>query len=442
MTERVATAQPVNTPGQVLFASLIGTTIEFFDFYIYATAAVLVFPRLFFPSSDPASATLASLATFAIAFFARPVGSALFGHFGDRVGRKTTLVAALLTMGVSTVVIGALPTYASIGVAAPFLLALCRFGQGLGLGGEWGGAVLLAIENAPPGKRAWYGMFPQLGAPLGFLCSGGIFLLLSQGLSEEQFYSFGWRVPFLASALLVVVGLYVRLTITETPVFRQAVQRDERVSVPMVTVFTRHTRALVLGTISALATFVLFYRQQFLLIQLFGILFFAATIPCSALLADRVGRRRTLLWVSAAIAAFGFLFAPLLVAGPVGVTVMTALGLALMGLTYGPLGTVLSEFFPTAVRYTGSSLTFNLAGIFGASLAPYIATWLATHHGLPFVGYYLTTAALLTWIALYFTRETKDDNLIAVSGSTSLTAGGSTSFTPGGSTSFTPGRKP
>src|SRR5881409_3032863 len=217
----VSTGKRVNTPGQVLFASLIGTTIEFFDFYIYATAAVLVFPRLFFPASDPAASTLASLATFAIAFFARPIGSALFGHFGDRVGRKTTLVAALMTMGVSTVAIGTLPTYATIGIAAPLLLALCRFGQGLGLGGEWGGAVLLAIENAPPGKRAWYGMFPQLGAPIGFLFSGGVFLALSALLTDAQFFAFGWRLPFLASSLLVGVGLYVRLTITETPVFRE-----------------------------------------------------------------------------------------------------------------------------------------------------------------------------------------------------------------------------
>src|ERR671934_875098 len=176
-----------SSPTRILLASLIGTTIEFFDFYIYATAAVLVFPRLFFPASDPTSATLASLATFGIAFLARPIGSALFGHFGDRIGRKATLVAALLTMGLSTVTIGALPTYASIGLAAPLLLAICRFGQGLGLGGEWGGAVLLAIENAPPGRRAWYGMFPQLGAPIGFIFSGGIFLVLSRQLTNEQF---------------------------------------------------------------------------------------------------------------------------------------------------------------------------------------------------------------------------------------------------------------
>src|SRR6187399_459362 len=222
---REPAAPRVNSPRQVLFASLIGTTIEFFDFYIYATAAVLVFPKLFFPASDPASATLASLATFGIAFLARPIGSAVFGHFGDRVGRKTTLVAALLTMGVSTVLIGLLPTYESIGLAAPALLALCRFGQGLGLGGEWGGAVLLAIENAPPGKRAWYGMFPQLGAPVGFFFSAVVFLVLSALLSDAQFFRFGWRIPFLASAALVLVGLYVRLTITETPVFREAVQR-------------------------------------------------------------------------------------------------------------------------------------------------------------------------------------------------------------------------
>src|SRR2546423_6504188 len=217
-------AKRINSPAQVLFASLIGTTIEYFDFYIYATAAVLVFPRLFFPASDAASAVLASLATFAIAFVARPIGSALFGHFGDRIGRKATLVAALLTMGVSTVAIGTLPTYASIGVAAPALLSLCRFGQGLGLGGEWGGAVLLAVENAPPGRRAWYGMFPQLGAPIGFFLSGGVFLLLSRWLTDKQFFAFGWRLPFLASAVLVFLGLYVRLTITETPVFQEALE--------------------------------------------------------------------------------------------------------------------------------------------------------------------------------------------------------------------------
>ena len=421
------TTKPINTPQQVLFASLIGTTIEFFDFYIYATAAVLVFPRLFFPASDPASATLASLATFAIAFLARPLGSALFGHFGDRIGRKATLVAALLTMGVSTVAIGVLPAYHAIGIAAPLLLALCRFGQGLGLGGEWGGAVLLAVENAPPGQRAWYGMFPQLGAPLGFFFSGSTFLLLSRTLTDDQFFRFGWRIPFLASAALVVIGLYVRLTITETPVFRDAVHRSERVRVPMLVVFRDHSLTLFVGVLASLATFVLFYlmtvfalswgtsalgyrRDTFLLLQLFGVICFALAIPLSAILAER-SRRRTLLGVSAAIAAFGLVMAPLLASGTLGAALTLAIGLSLMGLTYGPLGTVLSELFPTAVRYTGSSLTFNLAGIFGASLAPYAATWLATRYGLPYVGYYLTGAALLTIAGLLAIPETRDHNL-------------------------------
>ena len=430
MRERaVETIRPnVNTPGQVLFASLIGTTIEFFDFYIYATAAVLVFPRLFFPTSDPASAVLASLATFGIAFVARPIGSALFGHFGDRIGRKATLVAALLTMGVSTVAIGILPTYETIGIAAPALLALCRFGQGLGLGGEWGGAVLLAVENAPPGKRAWYGMFPQLGAPIGFLFSGSSFLALSGWLTNDQFLAFGWRIPFLASAALVAVGLYIRLTITETPVFQQAAMREERVKVPMLTVIRDHPRTLVLGTLASIETFVLFYlmtvfslswgtsvlgysRNTFLLIQLLGVVFFALTIPISALIAERGGRRTTLIWVTVAIGVFGLVMAPLLTSGLVGATIAMVVGLSLMGLTYGPLGTTLSELFPTRVRYTGSSLTFNLAGIFGASLAPYIATWLAQNYGLQFVGYYLVVAALLTLVGLVAIEETRDQRL-------------------------------
>ncbi|HEY0759343.1 MAG TPA: MFS transporter [Acidisarcina sp.] len=421
----------MNSPRQVLFASLIGTTIEFFDFYIYATAAVLVFPRLFFPKSDPTAATLASLATFGIAFLARPVGSALFGHFGDRVGRKTTLVLALSTMGVSTVAIGALPTYHSIGVAAPVLLALCRFGQGLGLGGEWGGAILLAVENAPPNRRAWYGMFPQLGAPLGFFLSGGVFLLLSRLLSNDQFFRYGWRLPFLSSAVLVLLGLYVRLTITETPVFREARARGEQVRMPMLSVVVRHTRELVMGITICLSTFVLFYlmtvfalswgtsalgytRGKFLLMQLFDISFFAISIPLSALLAER-GRRRVMLSVTVAIGLFGLFMAPLFTAGTSGALLMMAIGLLLMGFTYGPLGTVISELFPTAVRYTGSSLAFSLAGILGASLAPYIATSLAKRYGLQYVGYYLTTSAVLTLFGLLMIRETRGEDLARTS---------------------------
>ena len=418
---------PTNSALRVATASFIGTAIEFFDFYIYATAAVLVFPKLFFPSSDPATATLASLATFGIAFLARPIGSALFGHFGDRVGRKTTLVLALGTMGASTVSIGLLPGYHSIGIIAPLLLALCRFGQGIGLGGEWGGAVLLAIENAPPGKRAWYGMFPQLGAPIGFFLSGSVFLLLSQILTDKQFFTFGWRLPFLASSVLVFLGLYVRLTITETPVFQQSRERGEQVRLPTVEVFRHHTRALVAGTLLCMATFVLFYlmivfalswgttalgipRGRFLQMQLLDTLFFALMIPVSAILAER-GRRSSMLWITGAIFLFGFILAPIFVAGQGGALGMMALGLALMGLTYGPLGTVVSELFPTPVRYSGSSLAFNFAGILGASLAPYIAMWLAKNYGLPYVGYYLSASAVLTFIGLLMIRETKDDDL-------------------------------
>jgi metabolite-proton symporter len=405
------------TKGRVLFASLIGTTIEFFDFYIYGTAAVLVFPQLFFPAGDSAAATLQSLATFALAFFARPLGSALFGHFGDRIGRKATLVAALLTMGLSTMAIGLLPTYATIGVAAPALLALCRLGQGLGLGGEWGGAVLLATENAPPGKESWYGMFPQLGAPLGFLCSTGIFVVLTELLSDSDFLTWGWRIPFIASTMLVVLGLYVRLQLTETPAFQRAMELEERVRVPIIAVVRDHRRTLVLATLTAVTTFVLFYlitvftlswgtselglaRQEFLRLQMIGALFLAATIPVSAKIADRYGRWPALIASSVAVIAFGLLLAPLLGSGAVlDVTLCLALGFALMGFTYGPLGTALAELFPTAVRYTGASLTFNLAGILGGSLAPYIATYLAGAHGIAYVGYYLAGAATLTLAA-------------------------------------------
>jgi metabolite-proton symporter len=411
---RDAVTTPVNSPGRVLFASLIGTTIEFFDFYIYATAAVLVFPKLFFPAGDPATATLQSFATFALAFIARPIGSALFGHFGDRIGRKATLVAALLTMGISTVVIGVLPTYAQIGLVAPALLALCRLGQGLGLGGEWGGAVLLAIENAPPGKRAWYGMFPQLGAPLGFLAATGLFLFLTEKMGDAAFYAWGWRVPFLASSALVLMGLWMRLRLNETPAFARAMAQHERVKVPMFDVFSRHPRALISGTFAALATFVIFYlmtvfalswatsrlgysRESFLIVQMVGVLFFALFIPVSAWLADRRGGRFTMLLATVLIFAFGIAYAPLLAHS--GMLFMVV-GMCVVGITYGPLGTVLAQVFPTAVRYTGASLAFNLAGIFGASLAPYLATWLAKTYGLAYVGYYLSAAAVLTLLAL------------------------------------------
>ena len=416
-----------NSPARVLFASMIGTTIEFFDFYIYATAAVLVFPRLFFPAGDPTAATLQSLATFALAFFARPVGSAVFGHFGDRVGRKATLVAALMTMGVSTVAIGLLPTHAQVGVLAPALLALCRFGQGLGLGGEWGGAVLLATENAPPGKRAWYGMFPQLGAPVGFILATGAFIALDTWLDEAAFFAWGWRVPFLGSAVLVALGLWMRLRLEETPAFRRVLERKALQRLPVLSVLVAHPRALLSGVFASLATFVLFYlmtvfalgwatlelgyaRDDFLWLQLVGVAFFALAIPLAAVGADRRGRRLAMVAVTAAIAIFGLAFDVLFVAGDVPrMLVFLVLGMCLMGFTYGPLGTYLAEQFPTAVRYSGTSLAFNLSGILGASLAPYAAMWLAARFGVAAVGWYLTVAAALTLAAVLVAPRARDD---------------------------------
>ena len=419
-----------NSKFRVLSASLVGTTIEFFDFYIYATAAVLIFPHLFFPAStDPTTATIQSLATFALAFIARPIGAAIFGHLGDRIGRKATLVAALMTMGISTVSIGLLPTYAHIGIAAPLLLALCRLGQGLGLGGEWSGAVLLATENAPEGKRAWYGMFPQLGAPIGFILATGSFLLLGALMSEADFMQWGWRIPFIASALLVIVGLWIRLQLHETPAFQKVLDKKKEVNIPFTEVMTKHWRTLILGTIAAICTFVVFYlttvfalnwgttqlgysRAEFLQLQLFATLSFAAFIPISAILAEKFGRRSTSVAVCIAAALFGLVFSRMLESGSTPVVFLfLCTGLAIMGLTYGPIGTVLSEIFPISVRYTGSALTFNLAGIFGASFAPLIATKLATSYGLYAVGYYLTAASILSMLAFLALRETKNDDV-------------------------------
>jgi metabolite-proton symporter len=432
MESTSATAAPVvatNSKTRVLFASLVGTTIEFFDFYIYATAAVIIFPHLFFPASSGSAAVLQSLATFAIAFIARPIGAALFGHLGDRIGRKATLVAALLTMGISTVCIGLLPTYAQIGIVAPLLLAVCRLGQGLGLGGEWSGAVLLATENAPEGKRAWYGMFPQLGAPIGFILATGSFLLLSAAIPEQAFMQWGWRIPFIASAVLVIVGLYIRLKLHETPAFQKVLDKQKEVNIPFKEVLTKHTGKLILGTVAAICTFVVFYlttvfalnwgttklgyaRGEFLELQLFATLCFAAFIPLSAIFAEKFGRKTTSIGVCIAAAIFGLFFSSMLQSGnTLIVFLFLCTGLAIMGLTYGPIGTVLSELFPTSVRYTGSALTFNLAGIFGASFAPLIATKLAETYGLYAVGYYLTAASLLSLIAFLLIRETKNDDV-------------------------------
>ena len=414
--------KPLNSPFKVLIASLAGTTIEFFDFYVYATAAVLVFPTLFFPSSDPTSAMLQSFATFSIAFFARPIGAMVFGHFGDRIGRKATLVAALLTMGISTVVIGLLPGFNQIGVFAPLLLSLCRFGQGFGLGGEWGGAVLLATENAPEGKRSWYGMFPQLGAPVGLFLSSGIFWVLLHFISQDDLLSWGWRIPFISSILLIAVGLWMRLSITETPEFQKAIDTEERVKVPLAEIFRSHKRSLFLGTFVAMVTFVLFYIGtaylmsynvkvrhipflDALAIQIFSSISFGIFIPLSGKLSERFGRRAVLVGTTVLIGAFSFLLPVLLGGSETGILMFAVIAMALMGMTYAPIGTALAAPFPTSVRYTGASMTFNLAGIVGASLAPYVATWLQGHYGLAYVGYYLLAASVITLLCILASRK-------------------------------------
>ncbi|EEU4221772.1 MHS family MFS transporter [Escherichia coli] len=446
---------PINSRNKVLVASLIGTAIEFFDFYIYATAAVIVFPHIFFPQGDPTAATLQSLATFAIAFVARPIGSAVFGHFGDRVGRKATLVASLLTMGISTVVIGLLPGYATIGIFAPLLLALARFGQGLGLGGEWGGAALLALarfgqglglggewggaallatENAPPRKRALYGSFPQLGAPIGFFFANGTFLLLSWLLTDEQFMSWGWRVPFIFSAVLVIIGLYVRVSLHESPVFEKVAKAKKQVKIPLGTLLTKHVRVTVLGTFIMLATYTLFYimtvysmtfstaaapvglglpRNEVLWMLMMAVIGFGVMVPVAGLLADAFGRRKSMVIITTLIILFAlFAFNPLLGSGnPILVFAFLLLGLSLMGLTFGPMGALLPELFPTEVRYTGASFSYNVASILGASVAPYIAAWLQTNYGLGAVGLYLAAMAGLTLIALLLTHETRHQSL-------------------------------
>ncbi|MDF7758294.1 MFS transporter [Kosakonia cowanii] len=423
---------PVNSRKKVVVASLIGTAIEFFDFYIYATAAVIVFPHIFFPQGDTTAATLQSLATFAIAFIARPIGSAVFGHFGDRVGRKVTLVASLLTMGISTVAIGLLPGYETIGVLAPLLLALARFGQGLGLGGEWGGAALLATENAPPRKRALYGSFPQLGAPIGFFFANGTFLLLSWLLTDEQFMQWGWRVPFIFSAVLVLIGLYVRVSLHETPVFAKVAAAKKQVKIPLGTLLTKHVRVTVLGTFIMLATYTLFYimtvysmtfstspqglgmpRNEVLWMLMMAVIGFGVMVPVAGLLADAYGRRKSMIVITTLIILFAlFVFPPLLGSGsPVLVMTYLLIGLSLMGLTFGPMGALLPELFPTEVRYTGASFSYNVSSILGASVAPYIATWLQANYGLMYVGCYLAAMAALTLIALLLTHETKHQSL-------------------------------
>ena len=447
---------------RIAFASFIGTAIEFYDFYIYGLAVAMVIGPIFFPGSDPAAQALNAFLTFGIAFLARPLGALLFGHFGDRIGRKTTLVASLLVMGVSTILIGVLPGYDLIGWAAPALLCLLRFGQGIGLGGEWGGAALLAAEYAPAGRRGWFGMFPQLGPPVGFLFAVGSFLLLSQWLDDVQFRAWGWRIPFLASAALVIVGLYVRLKLAETPVFLKSIQtvrpepdgtgyieghavhastkplvlsgvegsaRTGICKLPLAELFRLHAKPLLLGALAMVVCYALFYistvfslsygvttlgipRPQFLSMLCVVVIFMAAATPLSAWAGDRYGRRPVLLVAGSAALLSGFLLAPMLGSGSLWqITAFLSIELFLMGATFAPMGALLPELFPTAVRYTGAGAAYNLGGILGASLAPYLAQQLVLHGGLAWVGGYVSVAAAISLLAVLMMRETRDREL-------------------------------
>ena len=408
---------------RILFASLVGTSVEFYDFYIYATAAALVFPDLFFPASEPWIRQLASYASFSVAFFARPLGGVLLGHFGDKLGRKSTLVASLMLMGISTVLIGFLPGYALIGWTAPLLLCLLRFGQGLGLGGEWGGASLLAVENAPPGWANRYGSFPPMGAPVGFIFANGFFLVLGAVMDEGTFREWGWRLPFLASAVLVFLGLWVRLKITETPEFVAASEKEAPPAVPIGELFRTSALATFAGTVGTVACFALFYistvfiigygtktlgydRETFLGIELLAILFMAAGIVTAGISADKRTANSVLMLGCLFTIPVGMTMATLLVPGSLlSVAAWLAFGLFVMGFVYGPLGGWLPSLFPARVRYTGVSVTFNLGGILGGGLTPLIAETLVKQGGLSWVGYYLAGAGMLSLVGLLLVRK-------------------------------------
>jgi len=413
---------PYRKHRRILTASLVGTAVEFYDFYIYGTAAALVFGPLFFPSESPSAQLMLSFMSFGLAFFARPVGAIVFGHYGDRIGRKSTLVASLMLMGISTLLIAFLPTYAMVGWVAPLLLCLLRFGQGFGLGGEWGGAALLAVENAPPGWRSRFGMFPQLGAPVGFIAANGLFLLLGLGLSDSDFAAWGWRIPFLLSAVLVGLGLWVRLKIGETPDFADAMAREAPVAVPIGELFRHHLVVTLAGTFAVVACFAIFYlatsfalahgtttlgypKEQFLLIQLGAILFMAVGIIFAGYASDASSANRVLTWGCGATVLVGFLFGPALASGSwfvVGLGLATAL--FVMGLVYGPLGGWLTGLFPVRVRYTGASVAFNAGGILGGAMAPIVAQALAERGGTEMVGLYLAIAGIVSWIGLRLVR--------------------------------------
>jgi metabolite-proton symporter len=427
--ETSAAWNATGTPSRnrIAFASFVGTAIEFYDFYIYGTAAALVFGKLFFPSFSPVAGTIAAFATFAVGFVARPVGAVLFGHFGDRLGRKRTLIATLLVMGLATVAIGLVPSYATIGVAAPVLLAVLRFAQGIGLGGEWGGAVLLATEYAPPKRRGLYSAFPQLGPAVGFVLGNGLFLLLNAVMSAEAFAAWGWRVPFLASAALLVVGYYIRVRIAETPVFRVAMEAQIQVRVPFVELLRRQPVVLVLATFSFILAFTLFYtittfclsygtttlklsRTTMLVEAIIAAAVMGLATLWFASVSDRVGRRRLCIAAAVASGLWAFpLFWLLRTGNPVWIGVGMVVGLVCFALLYGPMGAYFPELFRVPYRYSGASFAYSAAGIIGGGISPIAATSLLAKTGSTTAfSWYLVGIAALCLVCLLFLAETKD----------------------------------
>ncbi len=408
---------------QVILASFIGTTIEWYDFFLYGTAAALVFNKLFFPTLSPLAGTLSSYGTFAVGFVARPLGGIVFGHYGDRVGRKTMLVWSLVIMGVATAMIGLLPAYDRIGIWAPVILVALRFVQGFGVGGEWGGAVLLAVEHSSGGRRGFHGSWPQMGVPAGLLLSTGIFALLSARLPESAFLAWGWRVPFLLSVVLIAVGLFVRLRVLESPLFTtlKETRRDSRA--PLLDVFRLHPREVAIGMGMRFAQNVLFYIYTVFVpgygekslgyhrsVMLGGVVLTAVVglvaIPFWSHLSDRVGRRPVYLWgaIISLLAAFPCFW--LIERGPAFVAIAIVLAMAGHDMMYGPMAAYFSELFGTGVRYSGASLVYQLTSVFSGGLAPFIATLLMARHGSNAVAGYLVVCCAITLVATWFAPET------------------------------------
>lgn len=427
-----------NSASKVAIASLIGTAVEFYDFYIYGLAAALVLGSLFFPKGDPSLAVMASFLTFGIAFVARPIGAALFGHFGDKVGRKTTLIASLLIMGISTTLIGLLPTYQQAGIIAPILLCILRFCQGLGLGGEWGGAALLATENAPKGKRALFAMFPQIGPPIGFIAASLIFILLSKMLTAEQMMSWGWRIPFILSIVLVGVGMYVRMSIIESHAFRNMVAKQTQAKVPLASTVRQHYKQLILGSLAAMSCFTLFFlttvfslqyattqhpwqtaplfnKIDYLSMLMGAIIFMAIASPISAWLSDRIGRRPIFLIGGVATMAIGYYFGDLINSTDITTAaIFLSSALFIMGILWTPLAAFLPEIFPTNVRYTGAAISFSFGGILGGSLTPYAAASMVRDFGTmgtTYIGWFLMLSCGLSMLAVVLLPETHKQEL-------------------------------